>query len=239
MISALSTVAFTILDIRETTVNLFERTPDWKWWTLGSFILFLIFIIWWIGGLESKIHQIKNALPNICTELVVNDRRFDLTVRNIGGKGGLFTASGKVVVGKPESGLYVMCWEGSDGKCQLNGGGGMASIFVAEKAPFTIFQGMESTIYEGELSLKRIGTLGVQSFPVHTYTQQPVVVDNKEGNEIIGENKCVLEITITSDPPLLEAFGTHIYTLEIDPVNRDRLLFTEVSTSHKEDYQTE
>lgn len=202
-----------------------------NWWTLGSFILFLIFIIWWFRGLESQLHKIKNAKPNIRTELKTSDKRFYLLVRNIGGGGGLFTATGKVIVGKPDYGLYVLYWEGFGGKCQINGEGGIASIVVAEKAPFSIFKDMESSIYEGELSLFMMGRLGEQSFPMHTYTEKPVTVNGKEGVGIIGEDKCILEITITSAPPLLEAFGTHRYALEINPINRDRLLFTEVLAS--------
>ncbi len=64
MLSALATIGFNILDIRE-TMSLFDHTFDWKWWTLGSFLVFLSFVMWWIIGLESSVRQNKNARPNL------------------------------------------------------------------------------------------------------------------------------------------------------------------------------
>ncbi len=238
MLGALATIGFNVLDIRE-TASVFGHTFDWQWLTLGSFVLFLGFVAWWIVGLEIRKRQSENAKPNIRTELETSKKRFNLLVRNIGGRGGLFTATGRVVVGKLDYGLYVLYWEGSGEKCLINGEGGIASILVAEKAPFSVFKDMESSIYEGELSLFMMGVAGWQPFPVHSYIEKPVEVNGKEGVEIIGEDRCTLEITITSDPPLLEAFGTHRYTLEIDPADRDRLLFTEVLASDTGDSQTE
>ena len=64
VMSALATIAFNVLDIRE-AVFFFGYIFDWKWWTLVSFIVFLIFVIWWIYGLENYRHKFENSKPNL------------------------------------------------------------------------------------------------------------------------------------------------------------------------------
>ena len=62
--SALATITLDILDIKE-AVSLCGYSIEWKWFTLLAFILFLIFVIWWIVGLESYKRQIENSKPNL------------------------------------------------------------------------------------------------------------------------------------------------------------------------------
>ncbi len=219
--------------------NQFTRVPSWLWFLI-AFVLLLTIPFAAFHKLRTKrdeiqceLDGIKDTMPNIQTKTEVNNGRFYLVVRNIGRKGGLFTASGRVIVGKPTSGLYVMYWEGNGDKCQINGGGGVASILVAEKAKKAVLRDAESSIYEGGLALFKMGTSGEQTFPVHTIIEKPVIVDDKEGIEIVREAKCILEITITSDPPLLEEFGTHRYALEIKSENRDELLFVKLSDDNE------
>ncbi len=187
------------------------------------------------NNLQSQLDSIRDSMPNICTGLEVSDRRFNLVVRNFGGKGADFTANGRVVVGKPQRNLYVMYWEGIGSKCHINGKGGVASILVAERAPCTILRDAESSIYEGELALFMIGTSGEQTFPVHTFVEKPTVINGREGIEIVSEDKCILEVTITSDPPLAEEFDMRKYELEIDHTHGNKLVFTDLLVSSKEE----
>ncbi len=62
--TALSTITFNILDIRE-TASLFGFTLEWQWFALASFILFLVFVGWWVGGLESYKHQMEHSNPKL------------------------------------------------------------------------------------------------------------------------------------------------------------------------------
>jgi len=64
IVSALATTIFLALDIAQ-VASLFGLVFDWQWFTLGSFILFLIFVAWWTGGLESYKRRIENSKPNL------------------------------------------------------------------------------------------------------------------------------------------------------------------------------
>lgn len=59
--SALATAILNAKDIRE-VVSLFGYSVQWS---LLTFILFLGFVIWWIGGLESYKHRWENGKPNL------------------------------------------------------------------------------------------------------------------------------------------------------------------------------
>lgn len=78
--SALTTILFNTLDIRETVV-LFGRSFDWKWFTLVAFLFFLGFVAWWIGGLESDKRQKENSKPNL---VFTESREYPLFVINTG-----------------------------------------------------------------------------------------------------------------------------------------------------------
>lgn len=64
IVSALATIVFTTVDIRE-TVFLFGYSLDWKWFILVAFLFFLGFVIWWIWGLESYKRQIETSKPRL------------------------------------------------------------------------------------------------------------------------------------------------------------------------------
>jgi hypothetical protein len=64
VVSALVTIGFQVLDIAQ-VASVFGWVFDWRWFTLGSFIVFLIFVAWWTGGLESYKRRTENSKPNI------------------------------------------------------------------------------------------------------------------------------------------------------------------------------
>ena len=61
IVSALATIFFNI----QQAVSLLGYNVDWKWLTLGSFILFVGFVSWWISGLEADKRQRENSKPNL------------------------------------------------------------------------------------------------------------------------------------------------------------------------------
>lgn len=59
--SALATALLNTNDIRE-IISPFGVSIQWS---LLTFLLFLVFVIWWISSLEYQLRKIRNALPNI------------------------------------------------------------------------------------------------------------------------------------------------------------------------------
>jgi len=59
IVSALATIGFTVLDIRE-AISFWGYTVEWGWFSLGAFIFFLIFVGWWLGSLYNKTHNLEN-----------------------------------------------------------------------------------------------------------------------------------------------------------------------------------
>lgn len=191
--------------------------------------------------IQSELGQLKNAMPAIRTELKVTDQKFYTIVYNTGGKGADFSANARVVEGSPRKEPYVMHWEGKGGTCHINGKGGYAMIVVAEKSPTRLLipQQPEFSIYQDEIAAFLWGGTEWQRIPIRTHVGKSVEIHGHKATEFVQENKGIIEVTITSEPPLLEEFGTHLYVLEIDHANRKGLLFTELPVPDTEDSQTE
>lgn len=131
--------------------------------------------------------------PDINVTSVVRNRRAILEVYN-SGPSAYFVARGRVNRGPSESELYTMYWDAiKTERCQIDQGE-TASILVAERqqATFGLFY----------LQFFRLGTSGEQTFPAPT-------VENI-GGQVIIDDKCSVEITITSEPPMKAPFrGEH------------------------------
>ena len=202
-------------------------------WGLIGLIAFGVFI------LLTVVREIDLALqqrPKIRLKHEVYNNRALLEVKNLGGNAS-FTARAKVIdkVLQPES--YYMCWDSITGvECPINKDG-EASILVGRLS-------YESKGYgdklEREVVLFRISESGTENF----YLSSPQVNEQLELSKRyptmptqIPEEKCTIEVSITSKPSPIKAFKPQRYLFKIDHDNEDSLIFTSESNPDKEDYQ--
>ena len=64
IVSALWTIASNVLTLAGVG-TLLGYNIDWRWFTLGGFIVFLGFVSWWLGGAYRRIHALENSKPNL------------------------------------------------------------------------------------------------------------------------------------------------------------------------------
>jgi hypothetical protein len=219
------------------TVQQNWTVPLWVWAAIGIAGLFTAQFLAFHhikierDELQLKLDRINSAMPRISMAPVTRNDRFILEIRNLGRGGADFTAKARVVSGIPGPELYTMYWESvRDTKCHIDAGG-LASILVAEKPrPIILLEVIKSH----ELALFKMGTSGEQTFSASTAVRAPCNKNGKEVVEVTLEAKCVVEVTVTSEPPLAEDFGTHRYALEIDHKQEEKLLFDEVPMPSKE-----
>ena len=196
-----------------------------------------IHLAFWVIGIAAiyttivqgiRIRRLEGAKPKIKVEPKVYNNRAILEVWNNGGEGD-FTAKGRVTTGIPEPELYTMYWESvPDIKCHIDGRGGRASILVAERAERTMLRDEKTSIYEGDLTLFKMGTSGEQVFPTRSYVETKQIRNGKEVIRGTIEAKCIIEVTITSSPSLTKPFENKRFLLEFD--DRRNLVFTEEVT---------
>jgi hypothetical protein len=168
--------------------------------------------------LDTQISELKSKLPDIIATPQINYERALLEVHNRGG-GADFEAKASIIEGFPSSGLYTMCWDSIlDSQCHINGTEGVASILIAEiadKSTQGCYEGIFSYIYKGGLKLYKQDALGRQIFPVYTGKDTEVIREDEVFIKHETIDECVIEISITSEPPLQTPFGKKQYKLEI------------------------
>ena len=175
-----------------------------------------------VRNLKNELDNVTSARPKISVEPRVYNERTILEVHNSGGEAD-FTAKARVTSGIPDPELYTMYWESVGGKCHINADGS-ASILVGE---ISQIDRLHQGILAGGLALFKMGTSGEQVFGAQTMQTKPGESD-EETIEYTLEDKCVIEVELTSTPPLVEPFGKRQYALEID--HRGNLLFTSMPT---------
>ena len=199
-------------------------------WGLIGLIAFGVFVV------LTLVREIDRALqqkPNIMVSPEIHNDRATLIVTNIGGEAN-FTAKARVRATVPEPALYTMCWESvPTTDCHIDGGGGTASILVAEKAKFDHRGDDFSTSFlKGDLILFKRGASGGEIFPAFSGETSKETVGGKEIISGTSIERCILEITITATPTLRNKWGTRKYLCEIE--NRHiKLSETELSVPHK------
>ena len=185
--------------------------------------------------------ELEDKSPTIRVEpIVYYDNKAKLEVHN-DGNDAIFTAKARVIKGckgcvEPE--LYNLCWESRPNQaCSTIGKGNAESILVAEVSPDTVKTDNPLTpVFKGGIALykmgkERIGASTLDTVQTYKYKERyPTMFTNK----IVPKDECVIEVTITSEPPLKEDFGTQQYSLEVDHTSRDKLIFTNVSNLNKE-----
>jgi hypothetical protein len=185
---------------------------------LASIIIIIHLIV--INTLE------KNKRPKIIVKPKVFNRRAILEVINKGGAA-IFTAKGRVIATFPNQELYTMYWESvKDTRCLIDGNDGIASILVGEIANQDLKGEAETTIYKNGLQLYKLGTSGEQVFSVNTGI-------HSENGYTLSDRECIVEVTITSQPPLRQSFSMKRYLLNIAGSN---LTFTEELNSNSKYY---
>jgi hypothetical protein len=199
--------------------NVYDAVAIANGWSIPNVTTVIFIVIGLVVIIDLWIENTKliDKRPAITVTEDIQNALATLVVTNDGG-GADFTASAKVVRGfSTFSGLYAMCWDSVvEAKCHINGKGGMASILVAGIADHTIGHNSNktlSTIFKGDLVLYRQDATGRKEFTAHL--SDPVTY--RDGSSIIelgwAKNECVLEVTITADPPLKVPFQQRIYKL--------------------------
>jgi hypothetical protein len=178
--------------------------------------------------------------PKIEVKPRVHNQFAFLDVRNVGKTQGEFTARGKVILGFPRFGPYTMSWEPAGTiSCPINARWGSASIRVAEVSQSSKPQ---QGILRGDLLLVYLGQEGQQILGVSTTKLTPAKMEIggelRDVMETKTEDSCVIEVEITSEPPMAEDFGLHSYSLVFDHT-LDVLFFTDAPNPDKEDSQIE
>jgi hypothetical protein len=178
-----------------------------------------------------RIRQLEGRLPKITAVPKVYKNQAFLEVHNSGASG-LFQATGRVIATNIAPQPYVMYWEGTGSNSPIDKYG-YGAIKVAERAKQTVMlnRDADTAIYGDDLVGFKMGTSGEQIFPIRTF------VEHAEGDKIIGEieDKGVVEITVTSNPPLAKP-TQRSYLLEFD--DSRNLRFIELPTPIKEGSQT-
>jgi hypothetical protein len=173
----------------------------------------------------------KTSPRIIVTHHIHNDRAI-LEVNNIGAEA-QFTAKGRILEADIDPELFTMYWESNkENTCHIDAGG-KATILVSG-----ISKIVDETrnLYKNGLMLYKMGTSGEQVFGARSLEKrlnfiQTYGIKVPEDDKYIYINKCIVEIEITSSPPLSEPFGSKRYQLEVKHENEylDRFLFNSIN----------
>ena len=143
-----------------------------------------------------------------------------------------FTAKARVISGFPDAELYPMRWQSVNEKeCHVNAGD-TEPLLVGEISPNAAETDNPLTaIFKGGIALYKMGKerIGASTFDTVQAHKGKRRYPMMRVTEIVPKDKCVIEVTITSEPPLKEDFGTQQYSLEVDHTSGDKLIFTNVS----------
>ena len=185
------------------------------------------------------INNLRATSPAIKINPIVYYEQAKLEVTNTGADAN-FTATARVVEGIVEPELYSMCWEPQPVTSRHIDKDGTATILVAEKARQSLnAQWAEKAVFKGGIALFKSVEGKREVFGASTMEQ----VQGRELYEMYPtmrtaytlEDKCVIEVTLTSTPSLLEPFRRR-YAIGIG--ERNHLLFNEIPTLDKKDSQT-
>lgn len=169
------------------------------------------------------------AIINVAP-VVYNDRA-KLEITNTGADA-TFTATARVVEGVPKPELYTMCWEPVATPQRLIQKGETASILVGEIAKNTVKNdNVELSVFKGGLTLFRLGSSGMESIGATTceMVEQQKLNQRYPTMAVSLEDKCIIAVTLTATPQLLEPFENHTHYLVIDHEHDHKLLFTQVT----------
>src|SRR4030043_367607 len=199
-------------------------------WGKTGVIAFGVFAIL---TLVKEIDLMWQHKPNIVVIPEIHDSRATLMVKNTGGVAGDFTAKARVTACRPEAALYSMCWESlSDASCHTDGDGGTASILVAEKSRARQkTDDIDTTFFEGDLVLFRIGQSGVERFPTFSQKSWKTIKGEKEIMTYTLTERCILDVTITPTPTIKNKWEGQKYLCEIEK-GRLALSKTRLSSPH-------
>lgn len=199
-------------------------------WGIIGIIAFGVFFV---STVAREIDLALEQKPNIIVSPEIHDDRATLVITNTGGEAN-FTAKARVRATIPEPALYTMCWESVPAtNCHIDGGGGTASILVAEKAKFDHMTGDVSTsFFKGYLILFKRGTVGGEAFPAFSGETSKKIIDGKEIISGTSMERCIVEITITAAPTPRKRWGTRKYLCEIEN-EQIKLCETELSVPDK------
>lgn len=120
ILSALWTLVFNALTLAGVGTFLGYEI-DWRWFTLGGFIAFIVFAGWWIVGLYHRIHELSANKPSIKVRPRNEFDNYYLEVKNIGNTA-TFQAEIEIVEGKEHlipysfEKQYKACWETTRGR---------------------------------------------------------------------------------------------------------------------------
>lgn len=89
VLSLLSTASFLSLDITGALDRPDSEYP-WQWWALGAFLMFVSFVVWYVGALEWQLHKIKTARPSVHLVPSGDESSLLCDLQNTGAVGGHF-----------------------------------------------------------------------------------------------------------------------------------------------------
>ncbi len=202
-----------------------------------SFVLLSIGSIYTAIIQAVRIRRFENTRPNISVVPTVKNDRAILEVRNMGAEAD-FTAKARVIASQPEPELFTMYWESNrNAHCHIDGGGGIATILVGEKAKQdNRTRDVETFYLRGDLVIFKMGTSGEQVFPVFSGERQMLTENGQRVISGTAISRCIVEVTITATPRLKKNGGTHRYLVEIANQNIE-ISKTILSSPHKVSYQ--
>ena len=180
--------------------------------------------------IRAKIIEPAEEYAHIEVKPIISGNCAELVVKNIGADAN-FTAVAMVVEGVISGTRYTMCWDTLPHLEHPIKKGGTSTIKVAEKEPSTTLS--PSAVPGGLVLLKWGASSEVEKIPVTTKELRERVMLNEQYPSMKQpvDDSCTLEVTITSTPSLLNAFGNQKYKIEIDHENGHELLFTPLSES--------
>jgi len=211
-------------------------------WGIIGLVAFVSFIIL---TLAREVTLMWKQKPNITVNPEVHNNRATLVVTNTGGEAN-FTAKARVRAVTPEPALYTMCWESEPTMtCHIDGGGGIASILVAEKARLNHIDKIamdensdySTTFLKGDLLLFKMDTSGRQTFPAYSGKTSKEIRNGREITSGTFTFRCIVEVTITATPAPKKKWGIYKYLCEIEN-GQIKLSETELSTPHMSYSQT-
>jgi len=187
-----------------------------KWWTLGAFIIFSVFVIWIIVGLYIKNRELEEQHPSINVKRFIENSKYYLEVTNNGATG-TFKAQIKILVGKEylknNISQYWACWEygkGWESKI-LRGQNDYIQIasLITKKPQITKY--LEIPYYDYSTSTSIITTTG--------YYEPKVTIVNLDTRQVkaIEYPKPIIKFKaiISADPSLKEKEVTKTFILNM------------------------
>ena len=211
----------------------FSATKDLVAWAkpYGMQPIHLAFLLLGIGAIYTTITQglrnksLESKRPQIQVKHEVHNNRAILEVKNLGGNAS-FTARAKVVDKVLQPDPYYMCWDSITGiECPINKDGDASILVGSLTDEFKGYGGKP----EREVVLFKVGESGKEKL----YLSSPQVSEQLKLRKRyptmptqIPEEKCTIEISITSKPSPIKAFKPQRYLFKIDHNNEDRLIFT-------------